>query len=184
MKICTQIVLKKIFKSPQNLYLTGFTGICMVTPTQCFYKSGITSISNIDNVKIVEVCAFGGSKLKSIVWPSKCDAIPDCCFGNRYSRSSSLREITNIEHVTKIGEGAFTRCKVEQIWWPAGCKTIPIECFLSVHHLKPFQTLKTLRGLAAVHSGEPTLLNLTGHLDVKKYQETASIAARLKRFTM
>ena len=45
---------------------------CSTIPADCFRSSSLTSIFNIDNVKVIGCGAFCYSQISHIDWPSKC----------------------------------------------------------------------------------------------------------------
>lgn len=98
---------------------------CTTIPYNCFFRSRITKITNIEHVTSIEDFAFFQSDIKEMVWPEKCSMIPLRCF-------ASCTELTNIsvpDSITEIAAGAFESCSFVNFRWPGGCREIPSRCF-------------------------------------------------------
>lgn len=93
------------------------------------YPSDICHVEKLilpRNVQEVGIGAFQSSRIRSIVWPTACEKIPERAF-----MSSSLKEISNIGHVKSIGSEAFRSCHIRSFEIPDGVTDIPQDCFLS-----------------------------------------------------
>lgn len=93
--------------------------------SKCFCGLPVDKVV-IDDGILVEDRAFYKAKIKEVVWPKSCTAIPNSCF-----MESFVEKVSNIEDVTKIGLGAFVKSEVAEFVWPSGCTVIPQGCFMS-----------------------------------------------------
>jgi hypothetical protein len=79
---------------------------CPVIREETFSSSGITTVTNLNNVKAIEAAAFSFcSDLKEFTWPESCDSIPPACFYGCYN----LEKINITGSLDSVGEYAFTK---------------------------------------------------------------------------
>ena len=118
---------------------------CKTIPDNSFGNSEIETISNIENVEIIENDAFWAcERLTHFNWPLKCKIIPAGCFS-----ISGLESISGIESVEEIEEHAFCGTKLTTFTWPRKCKVIPATCFART-------PLKSINGIDDVEIIEAT----------------------------
>lgn len=123
---------------------------CKTIPDNSFGHSEIKTISNIENVEVIENDAFWACKnLTHFNWPPKCKVIPDGCFS-----ISGLESISGIEDVEEIKEHAFFDTRFTAFTWPAKCKVIPATCFGRT-------PLKSIDGIDDVEIIEETAFDAT-----------------------
>lgn len=75
---------------------------------QAFLNAHVSSVTGIDNVRKIGVCAFGMTKfLLKLKWPETCDTIPKSCFS-----CTKIAEVDGLDKVKRIDCYAFSNSKI------------------------------------------------------------------------
>ena len=139
-----------------------------------FSESGLQEVYLPESIENISERAFAWCKeLKSVIWDSKCDKIPDCCFYkcsqlHQFDFSniktiaraafwgSGLQKIHLPPNVEEIEMRVFPYCtKLNEVIWNCKYKEVPEFCFCGCASLKQFDfsSLRKLKKEAFAYSG-------------------------------
>lgn len=95
---------------------------CCCIPRNCFNRSDVQKLSNIEHVVSIGERAFMWSDLSFMSWPKNCTVVPEACFCK-----SSLEEIVGLGVVEHIDKLAFARVKLSKPIDLSGCTVLTLS---------------------------------------------------------
>lgn len=164
--------------SDASAYEVVWPSSCKIIPEGCFRYSGVSAVTNIENVQTVHPFAFSYCPIVSLVWPASCDAIPEGCF-----RSSSIKNLSNIDHVLHIGESAFESSLMEKFVWPANCLEVPTKCFFKCQRFKEIQLPPTVSNISPLAFSDTGLLRIDWPSACKEIPLACFCGSKLQEIT-